>query len=54
MIEEAIAMCPEDPMGYIQVGWVYHHDYWLGNTKSPPETINRKQINSLTNGARWV
>jgi hypothetical protein len=35
MIEEAIAMCPENPSGYISLGWVYHHDYFLGNTKSP-------------------
>jgi adenylate cyclase len=41
MVEEAIAMCPEDPMGYIQLGWVYHHDLLLGNTKSPQETIGK-------------
>ena len=41
MIEEAIAMCPENPMGYIQLSWVYHHDYMLGNTKSPRETLEK-------------
>ncbi len=41
MAEEAIAMCPENPEGYVSLGWVYHHDYWLGNTKSPQETIER-------------
>jgi adenylate cyclase len=41
MIEEAIAMCPENPMGYISLGWVYHHDYALGNTKSPRETLEK-------------
>ncbi len=41
MIEEAIAMCPEDPMGYVQLGWVYSSDYWLGNTKSPQETLEK-------------
>jgi adenylate cyclase len=41
MIEEAIAMCPENPMGYFHLGWVYHHDYMLGNTKSPRETIEK-------------
>jgi adenylate cyclase len=41
MIEEAIAMCPENPMGYLHLGWVYHHDYALGNTKSPRETIEK-------------
>jgi adenylate cyclase len=41
MIEEAIAICPENPMGYIQLGWVYQRDYTLGNTKSPRETIEK-------------
>jgi adenylate cyclase len=41
MIEEAIAMCPENPMGYVHLGWVYHHDYWLGSTKSPRESIEK-------------
>jgi adenylate cyclase len=41
MVEEAIAMCPENPMGYINLGWVYHEDYLLGNTKSPRETIEK-------------
>ena len=41
LIEEAIAMCPENPMGYVQLGWVYSNDYWLGNTKSPQETIEK-------------
>jgi adenylate cyclase len=41
MIEEAIAMCPENPMGYLDLGWVYSRDYYLGNTKSPRETIEK-------------
>jgi adenylate cyclase len=41
MIEETIAMCPENPMGYLNLGWVYQHDYWLGNTKSPQETVEK-------------
>ncbi len=41
MAEEAIAMCPENPVGYVVLGWVYHHDYWLGNTKSPQETLHK-------------
>ena len=41
MIEEAIAMCPENPWGYIHLGWVYHHDLLLGNTKSPRETLEK-------------
>ena len=41
MIEEAIAVCPENPMGYIRLGAVYVRDYWLGNTKSPRETVEK-------------
>jgi adenylate cyclase len=41
LIEEAIAMCPENPIGYCWLGWVYQHDYWLGNTKSPRETLEK-------------
>ena len=41
MIEDAIAMCPENPMGYMDLGWVYYSDYWMGNTKSPRETLEK-------------
>jgi adenylate cyclase len=41
MIEEAIAICPENPMGYVSLGWVYRMDYVLGNTKSPRETLKK-------------
>jgi adenylate cyclase len=41
LIEEVIAMCPENPMGYLNLGFVYHQDYYLGNTKSPRETIEK-------------
>jgi adenylate cyclase len=41
MAEEAIAMCPENPMGYLSLGWVYFRDYGLGNTKSPRETLEK-------------
>jgi adenylate cyclase len=41
LVEEAIAMCPEIPYGYINLGWVCQHDYWLGNTNSPRETIEK-------------
>ena len=34
-------MCPENPMGYIALGWIYHYDFILGNTKSPRETIEK-------------
>ena len=26
MAEEAIAMCPENPIGYLSLGWVYFRD----------------------------
>ena len=41
MIEEVIARCPENPMEYYCLGWVYQHDYVLGNTKSPRETLEK-------------
>ena len=41
MVEEAIAMCPENPMGYVSLGWVCYNDYVLGNTKSPRETLEK-------------
>jgi adenylate cyclase len=41
ILEETIPMCPEIPGGYITLGWVYHHDYFLGNTTSPQETIEK-------------
>ncbi len=36
--EEAISMCPENPIGYAQLSWVYAVDFTLGNTKSFQET----------------
>jgi adenylate cyclase len=41
ILEEATSMCSEIPSGYINLGWVYHHDYFLGNTTSPQETIDK-------------
>jgi adenylate cyclase len=41
MTEEVIAMCPENPMGYLTLGWIYHHDYAIGNTKAPRETLEK-------------
>ena len=41
MAEEAIAMCPENPMGYVRLGYIYHRDFLLGNTKSPRETVEK-------------
>ena len=39
--EEVLAMCPENPMAYLRLGWVYWFDYILGNTKTPRETIEK-------------
>ena len=39
--EEAISMCPENPVGYTQLSGVYLNDYMLGNTKSPRETLEK-------------
>jgi adenylate cyclase len=41
MTEEAIATCPENPMIYVALGWVYNTDFVLRNTKSPQETIEK-------------
>ncbi len=41
MVEEAIAMCPENPGGYLLLGWVCFYDYWQGYTKSPRETLEK-------------
>jgi adenylate cyclase len=41
MVKEAIALCPEDPMGYVKLGTIYFRDYVLGNTKAPRETIEK-------------
>jgi adenylate cyclase len=41
IVEETIAMCPEDPMGYVKLGTVHFRDYVLGNTKSPRETLEK-------------
>jgi adenylate cyclase len=41
MIEEAISMCPENPMGHMYLGWVCHRDYVLDNTKSSRETLEK-------------
>ena len=35
MAEEAIAMCPENPMGYISLGWVYHERLFAGQHEVP-------------------
>lgn len=37
--EEIVAMCPENPMGYLALGWVNAVDVTDGSTKSPRESI---------------
>jgi adenylate cyclase len=41
LAEETTAMCPENPFGYITLGWTYAIDYYVGNTKSPQETLEK-------------
>jgi adenylate cyclase len=41
IIEEALALCPENPAAYSALGWVYFRDYVLGNTKSPQATYEK-------------
>ncbi len=41
LIEEAISMCPENPVGHALMGQVYMQDAILGNTKSPRETLGK-------------
>jgi adenylate cyclase len=39
--EEAISMCPENPVGYAQLSAVYLTDYMRGKTKSPRSTLEK-------------
>ena len=39
--EEVIAMCPENPVGYVLLAWVYQMAYWLGSGKSPQDSIKK-------------
>jgi adenylate cyclase len=41
LTEEAISICPENPVGYAQLSSVYLHDYIFRNTKSPRETLEK-------------
>jgi adenylate cyclase len=41
IIEEAIAMCPENPMGYINLGWVHFYDYLLENKNYSREALKK-------------
>jgi adenylate cyclase len=39
--QEAIEMCPENPVIYTLMGWVNYLEYWLGLGKSPQESITK-------------
>jgi adenylate cyclase len=39
--EEAVAMCPDNPMAYYFLGSVHQLDYWLGSGNSPEESIEK-------------
>jgi adenylate cyclase len=41
LVEEAIAMCPENPIGYMYLGWVYYIDYFVGSTESPQQPLEK-------------
>jgi adenylate cyclase len=41
LAEEAIALCPENPVAYASLGWAYQFDYWQGNTESPQQTLEK-------------
>ena len=41
LTEEAISICPENPVGYSLLALVYHGDFVLGNTRSPRETLEK-------------
>jgi len=41
LAEEAIAMCPENPMGYLNLTAFHRLDYYFGTTKSPRETVEK-------------
>jgi adenylate cyclase len=39
--EEALELCPENPLLYVNLGWVYFFDFVTGNTKSPRKTLEK-------------
>ena len=39
--EEAVAMCPESPMPYVRLGYVFLVEYWTGAGKSPQESLEK-------------
>ncbi|MGZ3495021.1 MAG: adenylate/guanylate cyclase domain-containing protein [Syntrophales bacterium] len=43
LTEEAILMCPENPVVYAQLCYIYLNDYTIGNTKSPREDLEKAE-----------
>jgi TolB-like protein/Flp pilus assembly protein TadD len=43
LFQEAIALDPEYAMAYVDVGWTYLDDIWLGMTKTPSESIAKAE-----------
>jgi len=43
LFQEAIALDPEYAMAYLEVGWTYLDDIWLGMTKTPSESIAKAE-----------
>ena len=39
--EEVIAMCPENPAGYVLLAWVHQMGFWVGSGKSPQDSIEK-------------
>ena len=39
--EEIVTKWPENPYGYILLGWVYRMDVLFGSTKSPRESLEK-------------
>jgi adenylate cyclase len=41
LAEESIEMCPENPLGYLNLAAFHRLDYYFGTTKSPKESIEK-------------
>ena len=41
IVEETIALCPENPMAYMNLAWIHHTDYLLGNTEFSQEALEK-------------
>ncbi len=39
--EEAVAMCPEIPLGYVGLGFIHMKEYWLESGKSAQESLEK-------------